>query len=180
MECIVNPILEGNFFASSKKNSFYKVKLDDQYLGIVKSNGTSIKTKIILMQDILGCKCTRRRKRIGEKCECHPDNKNVFSFLENTPDETDISAYLHIYSYILKDFKISSGQKRERFKITLRFRTFSRYEDNLKEALKWKTIIKQLVAKSHWHTVMFKNIQNTGDTNFHGNYLCLYDLIQYR
>lgn len=165
MENIVNPILEGNFFASSKKNSFYKVKLDERYLGIVKSNGTSIKTRIISLKDVLGCKCTRRRKRIGEKCDCHPNNQNVFSFLENEPDETDISAYLHVYSYTLN----ASGQKRERFKITLRFRTFSRYEDNLKEAIKWKTTVKQLVTQSHWHAVMLKNVQKSGDTNLHGN-----------
>lgn len=160
METIVDPILEGNFYASSKKSSFYQVKLNERYLGVVKSSGTIIKTKIISLHDVIGCRCLRRRKRVGEKCDCHPKQKNVFSFLENATDETDCSAYLHVYSYILKDFRISSGQRRERFKITLRFRQYTRYEDNLKEALKWKCVLKQLVAKSLWYNVLHRNTDN--------------------
>ncbi|XKL63879.1 hypothetical protein PGB90_006243 [Kerria lacca] len=163
MESIVNPVLEGNFYTSSKKKSFYKVKLSENYLGLLKTNGSLIKTKIVSLQDIIGCKCARRRKNVSEKCECHPKN-NVFSFLENTVDENDISAYLHIYSYVLKDFIITSGQKRERFKITLRFRSFSHYEDNLKEALKWRNTVKELIEKTRWKSTLLRNIESYNET----------------
>ncbi len=163
MECIANPILEGNFYASSKKNSFYNVKLNDEYLGLLQTNGTLIKTKIISIRDIIGCRCARRRKTVDEKCECHPKNRNVFSFFEGMPDEDDASSYLHIYAYVLKDFRLAKGQKRERFKITLRFRAYTRYEDNLKEAVKWKNTVKSLVDGKRWLNVSVVNGERCGN-----------------
>lgn len=169
METATSPVLEGNFYACSKKSSFYQVKLSERYLSLVKSSGTIIKTKIISLNDVVGCKCSRRRRRIGEKCDCHPKQKNIFSFMENTEDETDCSSYLHVYCYILKDFRIVSGQRRERFKITLKFRQYKSYEDNLKDALKWKFVLQQLIGKSLWYNVLFRNIV-INDKNVQGWY----------
>lgn len=170
-KAIMNPILEGNFYTSSKKNSFYQVKVDENYLGLLNTNGSLIKTRMISIRDILGCRCARRRKRIGENCECHPKGKNrVLSFLENTLDEQDNSAYLHIYSYIMKNSKTGSPQKRESFKLTLRFRLFSNYEDNMKEAMKWKNTLKQLVEKTQWRNPLLKSVENYDVDADKGNY----------
>ena len=167
---IINPILEGNFYTSPKKNSFYQVKVDENYLGLLNTNGNLIKTRMISIRDIVGCRCARRRKRIGENCECHPKSKNrVLSFLENTLDEQDVSAYLHIYSYIMKNSKTGSALKRESFKLTLRFRLFSSYEDNLKEAIKWRNTLKGLVEKMQWRNPLLKTVENYEDNDSKGN-----------
>lgn len=154
MECVTNLILEASFHTTSKNNSSYTVTINEKCLCIVKTNGSGMKSKIISINDVIGSRCTRRRRRINEKCECHPNSTNVFTFLDNGVDSADVSAYLHIYTYLLKDFKITSGQKRERFEITLRFRLYARYEDNLKEAFKWKRIVKQLISKAQCRSLL--------------------------
>ncbi|XP_065211930.1 sphingosine kinase 1-like isoform X2 [Planococcus citri] len=167
MESMMNPILEASFHTTSKNNASYKVLINEKYLCIVKTNGAGMKSKVILMDDVIGSRCTRRRRRINEKCECHPNSANVFTFLDhNGVDTTDVSAYLHIYTYTLKDFKITSGRKRERFEITLRFRLYTQYEDNLKEAFKWKKIVKQLISKAQSHSLLSGCLKNIpGDNN---------------
>ncbi|XP_018573548.1 sphingosine kinase 2 isoform X3 [Anoplophora glabripennis] len=59
-------------------------------------------------------------------------------------DDSDLSAYLYIYAYIFQTSK-GANKKRERTIITLRFRSFDKYEDNNKEAQRWRTVIKKLI-----------------------------------
>lgn len=162
MEYIADPILMGNFYASSKKrNPSHVVLLNELYLGVFATSEFSTKT-VISVRDIIGCRCTRRRKRIDEKCVCNPNQKNIFSFLDNAMYDShtsDTSVYLHIYAYVLKKLKLSNGSKRERLKITLRFRSYANYEDNLKDALKWRETIKRLVQRTQWRSPLLQNVE---------------------
>ncbi|KAF7265927.1 hypothetical protein GWI33_020670 [Rhynchophorus ferrugineus] len=59
-------------------------------------------------------------------------------------DDSDSSAYLYIYAYVIQGNK-GAAKKRERTIITLRFRSFDKYDDNNKEAQRWRCAIKKLI-----------------------------------
>lgn len=139
------------FYISSKKNTVFQVRLTEKGISLRKeSNGTS-KEQIILVQDIIGCRCLRskRKRKPASACACTnlPGQQHLRVVEENSVelDETDISAYLYIYAYILKKNRRSGG-RRERTTITLRFRSFDKYEDNNREAQKWRAAIKLLLG----------------------------------
>ncbi|XP_075224819.1 sphingosine kinase 1-like [Lycorma delicatula] len=147
----MKPMLEETFYILSKKNTVYRVKLTEKGLSLQKENNGSVKTETIALCDIIGCRCMRSKRR-SEKtsCACHPSSsrKNDPRVVDENSvdkDENDISAYLYIYAYVLKNCKVKSGQKRERMTITLRFRSFDKYDDNMKEAQKWRSSIKYLI-----------------------------------
>ncbi|XP_075978581.1 sphingosine kinase 1-like [Anticarsia gemmatalis] len=91
---------------------------------------------------------SKRRRPGAGSCVCSSlvGNHQLKVVEENSGDldENDISAYLYIYAYILK--RSRRTLKRERTTITLRFRSFDKYEDNNREAQKWRTTIKCLIA----------------------------------
>lgn len=139
------------FYISSKKNTVFQVRLTEKGISLRKeSNGTS-KEQVILVQDIIGCRCLRskRKRKPASACACTnlPGKQHLRVVEENSVelDETDISAYLYIYAYILKKNRRSGG-RRERTTITLRFRSFDKYEDNNREAQKWRAAIKLLLG----------------------------------
>lgn len=139
------------FYISSKKNTVFQVRLTEKGISLRKeSNGTS-KEQIILVQDIIGCRCLRskRKRKPASACACTnlPGQQHLRVVEENSVelDESDISAYLYIYAYILKKNRRSGG-RRERTTITLRFRSFDKYEDNNREAQKWRAAIKLLLG----------------------------------
>uniref|UniRef100_A0A6M2DP90 Putative sphingosine kinase involved in sphingolipid metabolism n=1 Tax=Xenopsylla cheopis TaxID=163159 RepID=A0A6M2DP90_XENCH len=147
-------LLEETFYIQSKKNTVFKVRLTEKGLSLRKEcNGATTKEQTICMDDIIGCKCmrSRRRRNAGASCVCTRSPKSSESFKvvdENSleGDETDSSAYLYIYAYTLKRRKRGiSNSSRERTSITLRFRSFDKYEDNNKEAQKWRYALKCLV-----------------------------------
>lgn len=140
------------FYISSKKNTVFQVRLTEKGLCLRKeSNGTS-KEQTILLKYIIGCRCLRskRKKNSGSGCACSSlpavkqNHLKVVDENSGEMDSTDISAYLYIYAYILK--KTRRGERRERTTITLRFRSFDKYEENNKEAQKWRNAIKQLLS----------------------------------
>ncbi|XP_054287468.1 sphingosine kinase 2-like isoform X2 [Macrosteles quadrilineatus] len=146
----VRPMLEETFYILSKKNTVYRVKLTEKGLCLQKEHNGNIKNETISLSDIIGCRCMRRKRRSENSCACHPSSirkhdPRVVEENSADKDESDISAYLYIYSYILKNCKVKSGQKRDRMTITLRFRSFDKYEDNMREAQKWKSSIKHLI-----------------------------------
>lgn len=146
----VRPMLEETFYVLSKKNTVYRVKLTEKGLCLQKEHNGNVKNETISLSDIVGCRCMRRKRRSENSCACHPSSSRKHDprvVEENSAekDESDISAYLYIYSYILKNCKVKSGQKRDRMTITLRFRSFDKYEDNMKEAQKWRSSIKHLI-----------------------------------
>ncbi|XP_028029057.1 sphingosine kinase 1-like isoform X1 [Bombyx mandarina] len=142
--------LEETFYILSKKNSVFRVRLTSKGLSLTKETDGSSKEQTILLRDIIGSKCMRskRRRHGASSCVCSslvgPQQLKVVEENSGDLDENDISAYLYIYSYILKRSRRS--WKRERTTITLRFRSFDKYEDNNREAQKWRTTIKCLIA----------------------------------
>lgn len=143
------PVLEETFYILSKKNTVYRVKLTEKGLSLQKESNGSTKTEIIRMNDIVGCRCMRSKRSAGS-CACHPNairrnNLRVVEENSSEQDEKDISAYLYIYAYVLKKYRVKSGQKRERMTITLRFRSFDKYDDNMREAQKWRLAVKCLI-----------------------------------
>ena len=139
------------FYISSKKNTVFQVKLTDKGLCLRKESNGSSKEQTILVENIIGCRCLRkqRKKNGNSACACSqlPGNTNLRVVEDNSVelDETDISAYLYIYAYILK--KSQRTMRRERTTITLRFRSFDKYDDNNKEAQKWRAAIKRLLSR---------------------------------
>lgn len=141
--------LEETFYLISKKNTVYRVKLSEKGLCLQKDCNGNIKTQTIVLEDVIGCRCMRS-KRFAQKCKWRPrsNKKNVHEEVDESSidwDESDISAYLYIYAYVLKKGKMTGHKKRERMVITLRFRSYDRYDDNMREAQKWKATIKYLM-----------------------------------
>lgn len=138
-------LLEETFYVLTKKNSVFRVRLTECGLCLIKESDNSFKEQMIPIRDIIGCRCMRSKKQTTS-CTCQSGISSLKVVDENSgeQDDTDISAYLYIYAYILQKAK-NSSYKRERTIITLRFRSFDKYEDNHKEAQRWRTVIKKLI-----------------------------------
>ncbi|KAG7295795.1 hypothetical protein JYU34_020850 [Plutella xylostella] len=141
--------LEETFYILSKKNAVFRVRLTSKGLSLSKETDGNSKEQTILLRDIIGSKCMRsKRRRPGAgSCVCSSLVSHQLKVVDENSgdlDENDVSAYLYVYAYILKQNRRAS--KRERTTITLRFRSFDKYEDNNKEAQKWRTTIKCLIA----------------------------------
>lgn len=149
-----DPVLEETFYITSKKNTFYRVKLTEKGLSLHKESNGSTKTETISLNDIIGCRCMRSKKRNAGSCVCHPGaSRNHLRAVESSEniqpyDEHDTSVYLYIYAYPMKKPRVKGAKRRERSTLTLRFRSFDKYEDNLREASRWRLAIKCLIAKT--------------------------------
>ena len=148
----VTPVLEETFYILSKKNTVYRVKLSEKGLSLQKESNGNTKTEILKISDIVGCRCMRSTRSSPGSCACHPSairRNNLRNVDENSAEQDgkDDSAYLYIYAYVLKKCRVKSGQKRERMTIMLRFRSFDKYDDNMREAQKWRLAVKCLVKK---------------------------------
>lgn len=136
------------FYVTSKKNTVYYVKLTEKGLTLRKETNVSAKEQTILLQDIIGCRCLRskRKRKNASSCTCAalhgPTELKVVEESSTDLDESDVSVYLYIYAYILE-----KNGHRERTTITLRFRSFDNYEQNNEEAQKWRTAIKYLIHR---------------------------------
>lgn len=137
-------LLEETFYVLTKKNSVFRVRLTPLGLNLIKECDNQFKTQTIPITDIIGCRCLRSKKQ-GNPCACrslpHTSALKVVDEKSGEHDDSDASAYLYIYAYILQNHNV----KRERTTITLRFRSFDRYEDNYKEAQRWRTVLKKLM-----------------------------------
>lgn len=142
------------FYVTSKKNSVYYVKLTEKGLTLRKETNVSAKEQTIQLQDIIGCRCLRskRKKKNASSCTCAalpgPTEINVVDENSVDLDESDVSVYLYIYAYILEKSPRCAHGRRERTTITLRFRSFDNYEQNNDEAQKWQNAIKYLIYNS--------------------------------
>lgn len=145
-------LLEETFYIFSKKNTVYKVKLTEKGLLLQKESNGHVKTETICIDDLVGARCMRSKRNItSNSCVCGPNAKSgnlkVVEAYSAEQDESDVSAYLYIYAYILKKYRVKSGEQRERMTITLRFRSFDRFEDNMSEAQRWRTAIRCLLKR---------------------------------
>lgn len=140
-------VLQETFYILSKKNTVYRVKLSEKGLSLEKEANGNTKSETIGLDDIIGCRCMRSKCKPGPSCACRPSGRKDREAQDDKPvqDPTDISAYLYIYAYVLKKYKVTSGHKRERMTITLRFRSFDKFEENMREAQKWRLAIKCLM-----------------------------------
>lgn len=141
-------LLEETFYVLSKKNTVFRVQLSSSGLSLLKESNNVIKKQTILINDIIGCHCLRSKKRSKTaSCVCQSLSKPPVKDADDSlseQDDTDFSAYLHIYAYILQNPKRGT-KKRERTIITLRFRSFDKYEENHNEAQRWRHVIKNLI-----------------------------------
>lgn len=140
-------LLEETFYVLTKRNRVFRVRLYKKGLSLVKESETHYKEQLIPIKDIIGCKCLRSKK-IKKSCSCQSiPRSSSFKVVDEDSkelDDSDCSAYLYIYAYLLNEIKKNSN-KRERTIITLRFRSFDKFEDNNKEAQRWRTLIKNLI-----------------------------------
>ncbi|KAJ8915763.1 hypothetical protein NQ315_004575 [Exocentrus adspersus] len=147
-------LLEETFYVLTKKNCVFRVRLTNSGLCLIKESEKDIKEQVIPIREIIGCRCLRSKKQTkGCTCQSMPRSSSLEVVEENSGDldDSDISAYLYIYAYIFQNSK-GSGKKRERTIITLRFRSFDKYEDNNKEAQRWRTVIKRLIKGENVNT----------------------------
>lgn len=157
------------FYITSKKNTVFRVKLTEKGLNLRKETAATAKEQTILLQDIIGCRCLRSKRKRGKvsSCTCAalpgPTDLKVVEENSLELDESDVSAYLYIYAYILKRNARRGVGRRERTTITLRFRSFDKYEDNNREAQKWRTAIKQLLHRTNDEPVVTLNRYQTVD-----------------
>ncbi|XP_055903401.1 sphingosine kinase 1 [Eupeodes corollae] len=160
--------LSETFYVNNKKNTIFKVSLSEKGFSLKKTTNGIVKERIIEINDIIGSHCMRSKKKsrtnIGS-CACSSPNvkdvKSVFeegSGLEASGGEEncDSSAYLYVYAYVLKK-SLRNNMRRERTVLTLRFRSFDKYDDNNREALKWHNHIKRLrnTLTGHGNSSMF-------------------------
>lgn len=169
-------VLTETFYITSKKNTVFQVQLTRNGISLRKESNGSAKEQTIRMQDIIGCRCLRKKKPRSNKkslsCSCSLPDSTTLKVVEansGEQDESDTSAYLYIYAYVNNNkpgsqdksaipttttttttkSEPSKGPKdnarRDRTTITLRFRSFDKYEDNHKEAQKWRSAIKCLI-----------------------------------
>ncbi|XP_059471901.1 sphingosine kinase 2-like isoform X2 [Neocloeon triangulifer] len=146
-------LLEETFYIFNKKKTVYRVKLTEKGLSLQKESNGNSKSETIQLDDIVGCRCMRRKRRKSESCVCRPmtpGRRTGIAVVEQNSaeqDENDSSVYLYIYSYLLKKSRgvKSSTFKRDKMTITLRFRSFDHLEDNMREAQRWRLAIKCLI-----------------------------------
>nr|XP_023018874.1 sphingosine kinase 2-like [Leptinotarsa decemlineata]XP_023018876.1 sphingosine kinase 2-like [Leptinotarsa decemlineata] len=140
-------LLEETFYVLTKKNCVFRVRLTRKGLCLIKESEHNIKEQLIPIRDIIGSRCLRSKKQ-SRQCVCHsiPRSSSLEVVEESSLelDDSDSSAYLYIYAYIFQNSK-ASNKRRERTIITLRFRSFDKYEDNNKEAQRWRMVLKKLI-----------------------------------
>lgn len=139
-------LLEETFYVLTKKNLTFRVRLMKNGLSLIKETENNYKEQTIPIKDIIGCRCLRSKKQ-KHSCTCKSLSGSSLKVVDENSqekDDSDVSAYLYIYAYILHCVK-GIPQRRERTIITLRFRSFDKYEDNHKEAQRWRIAVKQLI-----------------------------------
>lgn len=142
-------LLEETFYVLSKKSNTFRVRLTPKGLHLIKESNNNYKEQVIYLKDIIGCQCLRSRKKHRDcTCQSLPRSDSLQVVEDNSADldDSDTSAYLYIYAYVVQGSK-ESNRKRERTIITLRFRSFDKYEDNYKEAQRWRCAIKKLLRE---------------------------------
>lgn len=161
-------LLEETFYVQSKTNCVFRVQLTSTGLCLAKEMSQTrniSKQQFIAIDDIIGSRCLRSKKRSKIGCtSCQLKSlphSNSLQVVEDTSaelDDNDASVYLYIYAYIIHGNSAGSSrsnnnnsvtnsakkERRERAIITLRFRSFDKYEDNNREAQKWRYAIKKI------------------------------------
>ncbi|EDV97672.1 sphingosine kinase 1 [Drosophila grimshawi] len=150
------------FYTSQRKGSHvFRVRLDASGFTLQRESpsGVTIKEQTVKICDIVGARCMRLKKspRSLTRCACvNPGTPAAAAAAAShrktgTPsrcstaskedygacDGGDGSAYLYLFAYVLKKKSLRSTLHRERTVLTLRFRSFDTFEDNMREADRW-------------------------------------------
>lgn len=148
------------FYTSQRKGShIFRVRLDATGFILQRESpaGVTIKEQTVKICDIVGARCMRLKKssRSLARCACvspgtpaaaaasnrkavgTPSKCSTASKEDYTCDGGDTSAYLYLFAYVLKKKSLRSSLHRERTVLTLRFRSFDTFEDNMHEADRW-------------------------------------------
>lgn len=145
------------FYTSQRKGSHvFRVRLDATGFTLQRESpsGVTIKEQKVKICDIIGARCMRMKKspRNLTGCACvnpgtpaagssrksgTPSKCSMASKEEHMTDMGDGSAYLYLFAYVLKKKSLRSSLHRERTVLTLRFRSFDTFEDNMREADRW-------------------------------------------
>lgn len=165
-------ILEETFYVLTKRNSVFRVRLTELGLCLIKESDNHVKEQTIPIKDIIGCRCLRSKKQTTScACQSRTTSLKVVDESSGEQDDADVSAYLYIYAYLLQKSKGSS--KRERTIITLRFRSFDKYDDNHKEAQRWRTVIKKLTIGELVNNINVTDLSNVTRLKEHRRLLIL-------
>ncbi|TDG42976.1 hypothetical protein AWZ03_010603 [Drosophila navojoa] len=144
------------FYTSQRKGSHvFRVRLDATGFTLQRESpsGVTIKEQKVKICNIIGARCMRMKKshRNLAGCACvnpgtpaagsgrkgTPSKCSMTSKEENATEVGDGSAYLYLFAYVLKKKSLRSSLHRERTVLTLRFRSFDTFEDNMREADRW-------------------------------------------
>ncbi|KAH8327590.1 hypothetical protein KR074_002120 [Drosophila pseudoananassae] len=153
------------FYTSQRKGSHvFRVRLDATGFTLQRESpaGTIIKEQQVRISDIVGARCMRpkksRRLAMSGACACSSGNPNspaisasgehrgaaatpskcsITSRNDPAVGDGDVSAYLYVFAYVLKKRSLRTELHRERTVLTLRFRSFDTFEDNMREADRW-------------------------------------------
>ncbi|KAH8398766.1 hypothetical protein KR222_002973 [Zaprionus bogoriensis] len=153
------------FYTSQRKGSHvFRVRLDAAGFTLQRESpaGVTVKEQSVKICDIVGARCMRLKKstRSLARCACvSPGTPSAAASAhgsrkaqQGTPskcseaskeeyagctDGGDTSAYLYLFAYVLKKKSLRSSLHRERTVLTLRFRSFDTFEDNMHEADRW-------------------------------------------
>ncbi|KAH8370998.1 hypothetical protein KR093_005855 [Drosophila rubida] len=149
------------FYTSQRKGSHvFRVRLDATGFTLQRESpsGVTIKEQTVKLCDIVGARCMRLKKstRSLARCACvnpgTPAAGGAAGRKGATPSKCsttskeedygcnadgDASAYLYLFAYVLKKKSLRSSLHRERTVLTLRFRSFDTFEDNMREADRW-------------------------------------------
>lgn len=140
--------LTENFYINNTHKKKHNLKIQVQLTGsgIFLRRETEehdqITEQLIRLEDIVGSHCGGKLKRArGGLSSCKrlsEDEEQHHSENSKNQEQKDISAYLYIYAYVKKDKPL----RRMRTVRILRFRSFLKYEENLKSAERWRNAIK--------------------------------------
>ncbi|XP_037936035.1 sphingosine kinase 2 [Teleopsis dalmanni] len=144
------------FYTSKKKDHVFKVKLNSRGFILQRETVNGSKEQLINISDIVGGRCGLQKSKRSSKCSCSSlsSTQPITSSTEvNLSAEGDVSAFLYVFAYILKK-NIRSTLRRARTVLTLRFRSFDTFEENIREADRWYKALKFHKKQSIQNTVL--------------------------
>lgn len=138
--------LEETFYVNSKKKHAFHVKLSLRGLILSKQSPQGqISEHLIALENIIGCRCVKNEavEKINS-CVCGSSSKCE----ENSEGgslrrRVDGGTFFYIYSYVSKVTK--KKHHLEKTTVALKFQTFDTYDDNAKEAQKWRCTLKRMI-----------------------------------
>lgn len=135
--------LEETFYINSKKKHAFHVKLTQRGLMLSKQCPQGqISEHLIALEHIIGCRCVKNEAvEKFNSCVCGSSSKCEEANSRST--RVDGGTFLYIFCYVPKLAK--KKYHLEKTTVVLKFQTFDIYEDNAKEAQKWRLTLKRMI-----------------------------------